>query len=406
METFRYRAIDKSGETVHGEIAGADRNSVIARLQAQGLVPLAADQDRPSRFSGLLRRGLFGGERLSSRELADLFQQLAALVEAGVAVEQALSIAVQRDGAPRSRRVAEELRRRLRDGASLANAMRASASLFPPIAVVMVSTGEASGSLAAALSRLGEYLQRSDEIRQSIYSALIYPALLVVTVFLAVILILTVVIPQLEPLFNQSKAELPLATRMVLGASDALCNWWWAIALTLCALAVLLRRLLSDPAVARRRDRLMLRLPRIGAAVLRAEVARFTRTLGVLAWGRVPLPAALSLAGAVVSNAVVAAEVASALTQVREGSGLANALGRTAVFPEPSIQLIRIGEATGNLDTMLVRIADLFDRDVQRMVTRAMALLVPLLTIGLGIVVAGIIGSVMIALLSVNDLAS
>lgn len=405
MQIYQYRAFNRSGEAVRGEIAGTDRAGAIASLQGQGLIPLSAELRRSSTIDRLFRRRVITAARLPARELADLFDQLAALAEAGVAIEQALTIAMQRAGAPRVRRVVQELHHRLRAGMGLANAMKASTARFPPIAIVMVSTGEAAGDLQTALSRLAGYLRYSEEIRQSIVSSLVYPCFLLITVFLSVGLILTVVIPQLEPLFAQSKTELPLATRLVLEASWSLRNLWWVMVPALLAVTIGCRSVLAQPSIVQWRDRLVLRLPKIGATILRAQIASFARTLGVLVWAQVPLPTALSLASGVLSNTAISGDVARALAQVREGSSLANALARTSVFPEPSIQLMRIGEATGALDAMLTKLADLFDRDVRQMVARAMALFVPILTIAFGVVVAGIIGSVMIAVLSVNDLA-
>jgi general secretion pathway protein F len=405
MQTFRYRALNRTGERTRGEIDAADRTAAIAHLQAIGLVPLATDAVRPNAVRDLLRRDLFGGRRLSSKALAELMQQLSTLTGAGVSVEQALAIIARNRGATPSRQAADDLLRRLRGGATLSGAMRSDAGNFPPIAIGMVRAGEAAGNLDVALARLADFLRRSDEARQSIKSALVYPALLVLTAFLSVIVILTVVVPQLEPLFVSSGANLPLTTRIVVAASDGLRAWWWTIPLILGAATLALRRVFADPSIRLRRDAAILRAPVIGPAAQRAQAARFARTLGTLAGGNVPLPMALALAQAVLSNAWMIEAIGRVTAEVREGGGLAEPLARAGVLPALSIDFIRIGEATGRLDHMLVKLADLFDAEVQRTIERSLALLVPVITILLGMFVAVIISSVMAAILSVNDLA-
>jgi general secretion pathway protein F len=406
MQTFRYRALNRSGDAIGGEVEAADRAAAVAHLQGLGLVPLAAEVARLDSLKAVLMRDFFGERRLSGKELADFFQQLSTLVGASVPVEQALGILTRRQGAPRTRLATQDLLRRLRSGVSLADAMHSDRRRFPSIAIGMVRAGEASGNLESSLARLAEYLRRSENMRQSVYSALVYPAMLVATAFLSVIVILTVVLPQLEPLFVHSGAALPLATTIVIAASDVLRSWWWAMLGGAVGGVLILRRLFSDPSVKLRRDAAILRLPFLGAAVQLAEAARFARTLGTLAGGNVPLPTALVLAQAVLSNAVMLDSVATVTTQLKQGGSLADLLTRAGVFPELSIQLIRVGEATGRLDEMLVKQADLFDADLQRVIERSLAMLVPVITIVLGMIVAAIIASVMVAILSVNDLAA
>jgi general secretion pathway protein F len=405
MQKFRYRAFDRSGETVAGEFDAPDQASAIARLQALGLVPVAAEPERKGSLRARLARDLFAGGRLSGKELADLVQQLSTLIGAGVGAEQALGIMAGRDGVPRMRRAAEDLLRRLRGGSGLAEAMKAAGKTFPAIAVGMVQAGETTGSLDTTLARLSEYLHRSENARQAVYSAMVYPAMLIATAFLSVIIILTVVLPQLEPLFLNSQATLPLATRLIIAVSDALRGWWWAMLLGIGVIVVAVRRALSDPATKLRRDLVLLRVPVLGRAIRQAEAARFTRTLGTLANGNVPLPIALGLAHAVLGNAGIADAIAAVTLRVKEGGGLADPLGRAGMFPELATQLIRIGEATGHLDDMLLKLAEMFDAEVQRTIERSLAMLVPAIMIGLGGVVAAIIASVMAAILGVNDLA-
>lgn len=405
MQTYRYRALRRTGEMTSGEIVAADPGAVVAHLHALGLVPLAAEPIRPNALPRSWTRDVFARHRLSGKALAGFVQQLASLAESGVAIEQALAIVARNRAATSARRAAEDLLERLRAGAMLSDAMRAASGTFPPIAVGMARAGEAAGSLDLALSRLAQYLKRSDEVRQSIYSALVYPAMLVLTAFLSVTIILTVVIPQLEPLFVDSGAVLPLPTRVVIAASEALRNWWWAMVLVSAAGALILQRLLADVSVKQRLDRALLQAPLIGPAIRRAEAARFARTLGTLAGANVPLPTALALAIDVLVNRHMAGILGRVAGEMKEGGGLGEPLARAGVLPELSIDFIRIGEATGRLDDMLVKLAELFEGEVQRQIERALSLLVPLITILMGMAVAGIVASVLVAILGVNDLA-
>jgi general secretion pathway protein F len=388
-----------------GELEAADRSSLAARLQAEGVVPLRIAAVEHGTWSALLARDAFARTSLSSSMLADLMRRVATLLAGGVSVEEALTILEEQSEAAVQTRVVQDLSRRLRDGAHLADAMAAHETSFPPIVVGMVRAGEASGALPATLGRLADYLHRAETTRQSIRSALIYPAILVLTAACSVLVVLTVVLPALRPSIEESGAALPLLTRIAFAASGVLQNFWWAIGLVLIVCAVCVRLALSDPATRPRRDQAVLRLPVFGQAVRIAEIARFARTLGALIGGGVALPTALALSHPVVSNAVIADAVAQVTMRLREGAGLAEQFAETGIFPALAIQLVRIGEATGRLDTMLVQLADSFDEQVQRTISRSLAILVPVITIGMGAFVAGIIASVMLAVLSINDLA-
>jgi len=403
LRTFRYRALNRAGDPVNGEMTARDRDAAVSRLQAQGFVPLLAEAAEENPLIALLRRDLFAGGTLSATDLADFIQQLATLIDAGIPAEQSLATLAGPEAAAKSRRIAEDLLRRLRAGSSLGDAMAADSKVFPPIALSMVRAGESSGALEAALLRLTDYLRRSAEIRSSIQSALIYQGLLVATAFGSIILILTVVLPRLKPLFANAHGKLPWETQIVLAASDGLRMWWWALALGGITLAYLVHRAFRDPAIQASRDRLLLRAPLLGPAIRRAETARFARTLGALVSAEVSLPVALTLSQTVLANTEMAEAVARVCSELKEGGGLADPLAASGVFPDLTIQFIRIGEATGRLGEMLLKQADLFDTEVRRLIDRGLSLLVPVVTILLGLVIAAIIGSVMVAILSVND---
>jgi general secretion pathway protein F len=376
----------------------------VARLQARGHVPLTLDA--ASAGSGLrkiLAHEIGKRRRARSQLVTQLVGRLAMLLEAGVGLEASLALLAGSEGPAGARDQAGALLRRLRAGAGLADAMTAEGGAFSPIVVAMVRAGEASGTLGPALSQLAAYLARAEAVRQFVRSALIYPAVLLATAVGTLLLVLLVVLPQLESVFADARAQLPLLTRLAFATSHLLRDDWWAMLVALAVLGVVAQRALADPAVCAWRDTLILRIPVVGIALRSAESGRLARVLGALLGGGVALPSALVLAHPVLVNRAFARAVAEIITAVREGGGLAGPLARAGLFPDLAVQMIRIGEATGRLDTMMLRLAEILEADVQRTLDRSLALLVPGLTILLGALVAGIIGSVMLAVLGVND---
>jgi general secretion pathway protein F len=403
MGRFEYSALSAAGDIVSGELDGPDAAAIIERLHEQALLPIHAIEKRAeeSRFSFRLpvSRGLPG------RDLALFSQQLARLLKANLPLDRALEILTGLAAERRSGEVIRLTLERVRDGASLAEAMAAQEKIFPQAYVSMVRAGEAGGALQAVLGRVADFLVRSEAIRQTIISALIYPALLVLVAALSITLVLTVVLPQFEPVFREAGARLPVSTRIVMGLGDGLRDYWWVLLLALAVIAIGWRLLKERPAIALRRDRLMLALPIIGDLVGKFEIGRFSRTLGVLLANGVAAPRALALCGAVVGNRVIAAAVETAATRFKEGEGLSAPLASTGHFPSLSVQLIRIGEETGRLEEMLQELAEIYEQEVQRALERLLALLVPGITIAMGAAIALIIVAVMTAMISINDLA-
>jgi general secretion pathway protein F len=268
-----------------------------------------------------------------------------------------------------------------------------------------VRAGEAAGSLPATLARLSAYLQREEEARQAVRSALIYPAILLATAGVSVAIVFTAVIPALRPVIDVPGKTLPLPVQAAFFVSDALSAWWWAGALAAIMVGLALRQALLVVAGRQMRDRLVLRTPLLGPAVLRADLARFANTLGTLIAGGLSMPAALQSALGVVSNQSLRDRLDGVRVAVQAGAGLTDRLAACGMFPDLAVQMVRIGEATGQPDCMLVQLAEILDQDLRRDLSRALSLLVPLLTIVLGVMVAGIVASVMLAVLSINDLA-
>lgn len=404
MPRFQYRALSPTGEIVAGELDGPDSATIIERLHDQALMPIEAVEERMRKrrafeFTLNRRRSL----RLS--DLALLTQQLSRLLKASLPLDRALEILASLAADKRSRAAVRGALERVRDGARLAEALAAQPNAFPQSYVSMVRAGEEGGALPPVLARLADFLTRSEANRQKIASALVYPAILVCVAAVSVALVLTVVLPQFAPLFEQAGARLPASTRIVMAIGDGLRRGWWIVLLSIAILGLAARQLLQHRAISVARDRIILASPVAGALARKFEISRFARTLGVLLSNGVPAPRALALSGATIGNRVIAGVVETVATRFKEGEGLSAPLSRTGQFPRLAIQLIHIGEETGKLDEMLAETAEIYDEEVERATQRLIALLVPAITIAMGAVIALIIVAVMTAMISINDLA-
>jgi general secretion pathway protein F len=296
------------------------------------------------------------------------------------------------------------MQNQVRGGAALADAMEAHPEVFPSFYVGMVRAGEAGGNLEGVLSALSDSLERAQALRESVSSALTYPILVVVMAVLSLIVLMTAVIPEFRPLFEDSGTALPLMTRIVIAVSDFIGAYWWALALGVLALVALVRRHNSDPKGRLRWDRWVLGMPYLGDLVLKVEVTRMARTLGTLSKNGVNLLNALSMTIGTVENRVVTEALDDVRLRLAKGEGLSRPMAETSIFPTLALQLIQVGEESGALEDMLLRVADIYDQEVQRSLQRLLSLLTPLITIVLGIVIAVIIGSMIAAILSAYDL--
>jgi len=404
MASFRYRAVTATGTTITGVMDAATPGVVAQQLRAQGHYPLSMREVRTDALWGLLNRELRIRRKPSLRVLAALTQELAALLGAGLELDRALTILVKLSDIGALREPFLGVRAKVRGGASLADAMGQDAA-FSKFYVGMVRAGEHGGALEGTLKRLGDYLTRTLAVRESVTSALVYPLLLLITAGISIIIILVFVLPEFEPLFAEAGKQLPLSTRIVMGFGDALRDYWWLL-LGLVAGAIALARVaLSKPDVALRWDRWILRIPVFGRLIAAIEAERLSRTLGTLLTNGVPLPAALELAKDAAQNRAVAKALGDTAISVREGRSLAAQLAQAQVFPPAMIDLVKIGEESGKLDAMLERQADLDEQRIRNTIDRLLAILVPALTIVLGMIVAGLIASLLVAILSINDLA-
>lgn len=405
MTEFRYVAVDPASQTIEGRMDAASKSAVVECLHASGHVPIRIEE------SGLLTlhntdvAELFRSRRVSRRSLALVTSQLATLLHAGLALDESLAILAELMERPREKQALLTLREKISGGATLADAMAAQPQVFPGFYVSMVRAGEAGASLEAVLNRLAEFLERSEAAKEHVKSALLYPAIVAVTCCLSIAVLMMFVVPRFRPLFEQAGSALPAAARLLLAASDFINAFWWLGVLVPLILALILRWQFKPPASRARWERLFLKLPLVGDLIAKVEVVRFSRTLATLLKNGVSLLAALTITRETIGNQVFVGALNHVLDRVKSGKGLAEPLAQTKVFPALAIHLIRVGEESGRQDEMLFKIADIFETETHRTIDRMLALLGPLLTVVLGLVVAGVIGTILTAILSVYDLA-
>jgi len=385
---------------VEGELDAPEEGDVIRRLQGEGLIPIQVR--RAGGLSDQLRRART--RRLSGKEIALLTRELATLMEAGLTLDRSLQILIDLTEEERLVRLLENLQDRVRGGSTFSAALEEQEGQFPRLYVNMVRAGEASGALEAVLSRLADYLERNAELKETITSALIYPAILLFVAGMAVILLLVFVVPQFTVLFEDMGAVLPLPTRIVVAVGDLFRGYWWAMLATVVLLALGVERQLRNPEVRTRLDHKLLDLPLLGDLLWKLETARFCHTLSTLLKNGLPLLSALNLSKEVVSNRKLSGLLDEAGEDLKHGRGLAEPVARRKILPQMALQMIRVGEESGSLDTILAKVAQVYDRETQASVKRMLALLEPILIIGLGIVVAGIIISIIVPILGANEL--
>lgn len=401
MPRFAWQALSQAGDVVAGETDAPDAATVIERLRDQALLPIRAVE----KSAGTGFRLEFGGRGFPRGDLVLFMQQLARLLHASLPLDRALEILTTLTEDRRARRIVRLLLDRVRDGATLAEAMQAEDGSFPPLCVSMVRAGEEGSALSQVLTRLADFLLRSEAIRQKVITALTYPAILLAVACGSIALILIVVLPQFEPLLNEAGSALPTSTWLVMMAANGLRMFWWLPVLMALAAMLIVPRLMRRHTVALWRDRLILRLPVVGRLTVGMETSRFARTLGVLLANGMPATRGLALAGGTVGNLVFTGAIDTLAARFKEGERLAQALAEAGCFPPLAIQLIQIGEETGRLADMLQEIADLQDAETERVLERMLAFLVPGITVAMGALVAFIVAAVMTALVTVNALA-
>ena len=395
MSLFKFRALDSQGVAQSGTLQAIDQAAAVAVLHQRGWLLLHIET-----ASGPLLRQARG--QLKGAALVSFTQQLATLLGASQPLERALNLLLKQARHPQVRALIERIRDQVKAGKPLSAALEEGGT-FSPLYLSMVRAGEAGGALEGTLRQLSDYLERSQLLRGEVINALIYPAFLVVGVLGSLALLLAYVVPQFVPIFQDLGVPIPLITQVILALGEFLGAYGLVVLAGLSISGWVLAARLRDPLRRERYDRHLLGIRVIGPLLQRVQAARLARTLGTLLSNGVALLPALVIARQVCSNRALQAQVALAAQRVKGGGTLADAFGRQPLLPELALHMIEVGEQAGELDSMLLKVADIFEVEAKRAIERLLAAMVPTLTVVMAVLVAVIMLAIMLPLMSLTS---
>ncbi len=397
MPVFSYKATTLSGETVEGMIEATDQRLAIERLKNTGVIPLKLIAPRQGGLKGRVRF------RRSRGDLLTFTTELSVLLNAGLPLDRSLNILSETSEGKEMKEMVQAILKSIREGSSFSEALQKHPGAFPGLYVNMVRAGEAGGVLDVVLDKLNEFLESTKELKDHVVSAMIYPAILTLTGGLSIIILLAFVLPRFSMLFEEMGGAVPASTQLLLGVSAMLRSYWWALAPVPVLLWLLARAWLRSPAGRYRWDVVKLRL--LGDVVTKLETARFCRTLGTLLQSGVSFLEALRNAKDVVSNQVIASTLDEVARGAKEGRGIAEPLSRAAVLPALALSMIRVGEETGQLDTMLLKVATTYEKSLREAVKRFIGFVEPAMILIMGLVIGFIVISMLMAIFSMTEIA-
>ena len=404
MTLFAYKVINAEGVVENGNKEAVDEAALVRELQAEGLIPLQINQaGLKSAYQFSFRQGK---EDLSQKEIVSFTKELATLLEAGLPLDRSLMVLMDlTEEDSKTYTLINNVLKQVKGGANLSDALESESKAFSRFYINMLRAGEAGGSVDVVLGQLSEYLEKSKELKDTVSTALIYPAILVVMALGSVFLLLTFVVPQFMEMFESAGKELPMSTQIVVATAEWLQSYWW-ILLTVGVVAFFtLRYELTIGPRKERWDRFILSIPMVGEIIRNMSTTNFTRTLGTLLTNGVPILTALGIVKGTISNLVLVNALSAAEENLKQGKDMSSALIESGQFPKMATQMIKMGEETGKMEEMLERTANTYDKQLKTTIERVLALLEPVLIVVMGILIAGIIISILSAILSVNDLA-
>ncbi len=403
METYSYEAITKEGTTVTGKIEAASSHGAIDHLQGMGYFPLKVNKAAKAKGFNLGALAVMQA-KVRERDIMTFTYQLGVLLNAGFPLDKALSILSELTEKKTLRELIRGLLSHIRAGKSFSDALSKFPSVFPLFYTNMIKAGEAGGFLEDTISRMADYLESSQKLKEDIRSALIYPIILGMVGGSAVIVLLTFVVPKFTKIFSDMGDALPLPTVILLSISSALRHYWWTGLLLFSGGLLFFRHYLKSEAGSRWWDNLRFKLPLFGKLYREAAVSRFARTFGTLLGSGVPILSALQIVKGTLGSKKMAEIISSVREDVRKGRGISEHLKNSDIFPAIAVHMISVGEETGKLEEMLLKIAERFDLEVRTTIKRLLSLLEPALILLMGVVVGFIVIAMLMAIFSINEL--
>ncbi len=404
MPSYHYKASTPDGKLVEGTLEASDDGNVALKLQEMGLIPVRIH------FSG--RGNIFTREvvwpwkskKIRHKDLLIFTQELHTLVKSGFPLDRSLAIIRQISDNPVMSEIVQDVLREVKEGKSFSEALAKYPDVFPKVYVNMARAGEASGAMEEILGHLSRYLATSNELRSHVISAMIYPILLSVVALASITILTLFVVPKFVEIFEDIGVPLPLPMAILKGISVFVSQYWWLILILLILGVWYVRKFRTSTQGRLKLDRWMLRLPLVGIVLRKIEVARFSRALGTLLHGGVPLLQAMTIVKEIVGNQTIALAIEPIRTGIKKGEGIAQPMKHSAVFPPLAMHLIEVGEETGRLDSMLNQVAETYDVEVRNSISRLVSFFEPMLIIVMGIIIGTIVVSMLTAIFSINDI--
>jgi len=403
MPVYEYRGLSAEGKKVRGIIDAPTPRIARTKLRSMQIFPVDIREEvsRPQVTADPLAK-LF--QRVRPQDISIVTRQLATLLEAGTPLVSALDAIIEQTENHALKKVMAQVREEIKEGQSFADALEQHRKIFSDLYVNMIRAGEESGALEGVLLRLADFTENQILLRNRIRAALTYPIFMAIIGAGVLAFMLTFVIPMVSQVFAEMGRTLPLPTRILLGVSAVFRGFWWGIIGALILAALGIRKYLQTPKGALRWDRVKLRLPLFGGIILRGSVARFARTLATLLQGGLPILNSLEIVKTVVNNQLLAQAIEETRLEVREGGSIASSLKRSGHFPAIVTHMIATGEASGNLENMLAKVADAYEAEVETKVTALTSILEPVIILIMGLVVGFIVISILLPIFEMNQL--
>jgi general secretion pathway protein F len=408
MAVYEYKGLTQEGKELNGIVDAESPKTARLKLRKSGIFPIEVQESQEKAQSASLRAEirsyLSWGERITAEEVAIMTRQMATLLGAGLPLMEALNALTEQIEKPALRRVVADVREQVKEGGALASALSVHPELFSDLYVNMVRAGEASGTLAGMLKRLSDFLERQVRLKNQILATMTYPIFMLVVGTSVLFALITFVVPKVTAVFSEMQRTLPLATRILIGVSGFMQSYWWAILLLLVVAGVGFKRFIGTPNGRIRWDGFLLRSPVAGRLIRMVALSRFSRTLSTLLASGIPLLQALGIVQAVVGNKVIADAIEKARQSIKEGESVAEPLKRSAFIPPLVSRMIAVGERSGELEGMLLKVAEAYDSEVETTVNSLTSLLAPVMILIMGGVVLFIVLAILVPLFELSQI--
>lgn len=392
---FQFKAATMEGAVVESSIEAEDQSSAVEKIKKAGYIPISVSSQKKILMLSVMKP-------CSRKDVLTFTTELAALLGAGLQLDRSLLIISGVSESAKIQDVSRVILKSIREGRSFSEALSRHPGVFDRLYVNMVKAGESGGVLDSVMGKLNEFLETQSELRSHVVSSLIYPAILMITSGISMVVLLIFVLPKFSAIFGEFGSTLPLSTQILLSFSNFIAAYYWAIIVMMIGVIFVFRSFAKTENGKRAWDTAKLKL--LGEIITRLETARFCRTLGTLLRSGVPLLQALASSRDVINNSVISSTIDSVSRGVREGKGISTLLGASGLFPQFALSMIKVGEETGHLDEMLTRVAVIYEKSLRESMKRFLNFLEPALILIVGLIIGFIVISILVSIFSIIDL--